>query len=193
MSRIASRDLSSGVERLRPIQFHTSILIHSFIFLGWRLPFILQWVWPVPLFIGVYLAPESPWWLVRKQRNEDAKIMLARLSNSSEATQQHLDQKIAMMIYTTEMEKASTEGTSYLDCFRGDNLRRTEIVSLQVFVGKPTAKTDYILGRSVVLRRLGNPMVVRKPSDRAGRSVVSTWRVASICIDLADLTRSPLV
>lgn len=33
-----------------------------------------------------------------------------------------------MMVYTTEFEKAQTAGASYIDCFRGTNLRRTEIV-----------------------------------------------------------------
>lgn len=33
-----------------------------------------------------------------------------------------------MMIYTTELEKANTEGANYIDCFRGVDLRRTEIV-----------------------------------------------------------------
>lgn len=43
--------------------------------LGWRLTFVLQWVWPKPLFIGVYLGPESPCNAVRWD-----KIELARRS-----------------------------------------------------------------------------------------------------------------
>ncbi len=34
------------------------------------------------------------------------------------------------MVYTDEMEKQVAEGTSYLHCFRGTDLRRTEIVCL---------------------------------------------------------------
>lgn len=33
---------------------------------AYRIPFAVQWVWPVPIIIGVALAPESPWWHVRK-------------------------------------------------------------------------------------------------------------------------------
>lgn len=29
--------------------------------LSFRIPFALQWIWPVPIIIGVALAPESPW------------------------------------------------------------------------------------------------------------------------------------
>lgn len=35
-----------------------------------------------------------------------------------------------MMRHTNELEKEVTEGTSYLDCFRGTNLRRTEITCI---------------------------------------------------------------
>jgi SP family general alpha glucoside:H+ symporter-like MFS transporter len=35
-----------------------------------------------------------------------------------------------MMIYTNEFEKSNTSGTSYLDCFKGTDLRRTEIVCM---------------------------------------------------------------
>lgn len=28
---------------------------------SYRIPFAIQWVWPIPIIIGVLLAPESPW------------------------------------------------------------------------------------------------------------------------------------
>lgn len=31
------------------------------------------------------------------------------------------------MVHTTELEKEMETGSSYLDCFKGTNLRRTEI------------------------------------------------------------------
>ncbi|KAI7085903.1 sugar porter family MFS transporter [Hortaea werneckii] len=52
--------------------------------LGYKIPYGLQWIWPVPLIIGIALAPESPWWLVRKGRNEDAKKQLLRLTSRSQ-------------------------------------------------------------------------------------------------------------
>lgn len=30
---------------------------------SYRIPFALQWMWPVPLIVGICFAPESPWWL----------------------------------------------------------------------------------------------------------------------------------
>ena len=95
---------------------------------SWRLPFVLQWVWPVPLFLCAYFAPESPWWLVRKGRLEEAKDNLRRLSTEQTSIDEKLEQNVAMMVHTSALEAAETRGASWLDCFRGVNLRRTEIV-----------------------------------------------------------------
>jgi SP family general alpha glucoside:H+ symporter-like MFS transporter len=105
---------------------------------GYRIPYALQWIWPVPLIIGIYLAPESPWWLVRKERIEDAKRQLQRLTSPKD-TNFNADETISMMVHTNELEKATTAGTSYRDCFKKTDLRRTEICAvvwvIQAFCG----------------------------------------------------------
>ncbi|KAJ6149303.1 Major facilitator superfamily domain general substrate transporter [Penicillium samsonianum] len=97
---------------------------------SYKIPYGLQWMWPVPLFIAIYLAPESPWWLVRKNRDEDAKKALLRLTNPDRNVDFNADETIAMIRHTTDLEAKLSEGASYLDCFKGANLRRTEIVCL---------------------------------------------------------------
>lgn len=47
---------------------------------------------------------------------------------SSKQPNFNLDETIAMIEHTNEMEKVAKEGTTYMDCFRGIDLRRTEIV-----------------------------------------------------------------
>ncbi|OAA47979.1 Sugar/inositol transporter [Cordyceps fumosorosea ARSEF 2679] len=96
---------------------------------GYKIPFALQWVWPLPLMIGIWLAPESPWWLVRKNRLDDAKRSLQRLTTRNSGVEFHPDETISMMIHTNEMERRIREGTSYFDLFKGINRRRTEIVT----------------------------------------------------------------
>lgn len=101
--------------------------------LAWRLPFALQWVWPVPLMIGTYFAPESPWNAVRRGKMELARKSLLRLTPDSPDKEQKADSTLAYIQYTTKLERAESEGSSFLDCFRGVNLRRTEIVSIPLY------------------------------------------------------------
>lgn len=97
---------------------------------SYRIPYALQWMWPVPLIIGIAFAPESPWWLVRKGRHEEAKKSLLRLTSKEHGTDFDADETIAMMAHTTALEKKTTSGATYLDCFKGHDLRRTEIVCM---------------------------------------------------------------
>src|SRR5215471_3664267 len=39
---------------------------------AYRIPFAIQWAWPIPLFAVLWFAPESPWWLVRRNRTDEA-------------------------------------------------------------------------------------------------------------------------
>lgn len=123
------------------------------------LPWCIQWVWPVPLMIAIFFAPESPWWLVRRGRLEQAEKAVEQLAAVHEAGQAHetvsslfpstpkaahlvsclcplpliaaqLTRQVAMMVRTNQLEMEVTEGASYLDCFRGANRRRTEISML---------------------------------------------------------------
>ncbi|KAK8096689.1 sugar transporter [Apiospora kogelbergensis] len=85
---------------------------------------------PPPLIVGIYFAPESPWWLVRKGKLEDAKRSLLRLTSKRQDSDFDADETVAMMVHTTALEAKITKGASYLDCFRGTDLRRTEIVCM---------------------------------------------------------------
>lgn len=95
---------------------------------GYKIPFALQWMWPLPLIIGIWFAPESPWWLVRKDRLEDAKRALNRLTSRQSNVSFNADETISMMVHTTELEKAINATAHYQDCFKGTDLKRTEIV-----------------------------------------------------------------
>ncbi|KAL3464503.1 general substrate transporter [Aspergillus heterothallicus] len=95
--------------------------------MGWRLPFIIQWIWPIPLIVGTYFAPESPWNSVRRNKDEEARTSLHRLYQDMPEREQRVEQTLAYIKYTTEMEKLETADASFLECFKGTNLRRTEI------------------------------------------------------------------
>lgn len=97
---------------------------------AYRIPYALQWMWPLPLAIGIFFAPESPWWLVRKGRTDDAKKSLLRLTSRTHESDFDADETVAMMVHTTALEEKTTSGASYWDCFKGHDLRRTEIVCM---------------------------------------------------------------
>ena len=103
---------------------------------AWQLPYYLQLMWP-PILGGLILfAPESPWWLVRRGRYEEAKKSLHRLTNHKEATGFDADQSIAMMKHTIEMEaQVSTRHVTGRDTrlttyFRSPKARATSTVSV---------------------------------------------------------------
>lgn len=101
----------------------------------------LQWMWIPFVFTIAYFAPESPWWLVRAGRIDEAETSLRRLAGKSHNKAEDAQRTIALLKHTNELEKTITAGTSYLDCFRGSNLRRTEIACIawlcQQFCGSP--------------------------------------------------------
>ena len=96
---------------------------------SYRVPYAVQWIWPIPIMIVAFIAPESPWWLVRHGKIDQARAALLRLT-SKKNTSFNVEDTLAMMIHTNELEIQQTAGTSYLDCFKGVDLRRTEVTCI---------------------------------------------------------------
>ncbi|KAF2672091.1 general substrate transporter [Microthyrium microscopicum] len=86
-------------------------------------PFAAQWVWVLVILIGLPFAPESPWWLVRKGRFDEAERSLESLA----APGTDVKPTLAMIIETDRFEHELESGSTYWDCFRKVNIRRTEI------------------------------------------------------------------
>lgn len=108
---------------------------------GYKIPFTLQWMWPVPLIVGIFFAPESPWWLVRHDRIDEAKRSLHRLTTKHEEISFNANETISMIIHTNKAEKDAQEGMSHMDMFRGTNLRRTEVVCVTWMIQAATGST----------------------------------------------------
>ena len=109
---------------------------------SYRVPYAIQWIWPLPIMVATFFAPESPWvsflvrrrqdrtnslqWLVRHGKLDEARAALLRLT-SKKNVNFNVEDTLAMMIHTNELEIQQSSGTSYWDCFKGVDLRRTEI------------------------------------------------------------------
>jgi SP family general alpha glucoside:H+ symporter-like MFS transporter len=93
------------------------------------------------LIILSFLAPESPWWLVRNGKLQEAERSLKRLGGKTMEDRAH--EQVANMVRTTQLEKDLADSTGsgrWVDIFKGVDLRRTEITVfvwvLQNFSGK---------------------------------------------------------
>ncbi|KAK7699143.1 hypothetical protein SLS64_011920 [Diaporthe eres] len=92
--------------------------------IAYRVPIALQWMFPTPLAILMFLAPESPWWLVRKGRLAEAEKAVARLGRK---TRLNASESVAMMRRTVDLEKTMKE-PNLAELFKGTDLYRTLIV-----------------------------------------------------------------
>jgi SP family general alpha glucoside:H+ symporter-like MFS transporter len=68
---------------------------------------------------------ESPWWLVRSGKLKEAEHSLRRLSRKGDTADPA--KTVAMMVRTNQHELENQPGVSFFDCFKGSDLRRTEI------------------------------------------------------------------
>lgn len=129
---------------------------------AYRIPFALQWTWPLLLIPILSFAPESPWHLVRHGRLDEAKASLGRLQSSKAAKHNiTVETTLAEIVHTNNTEIELSSGTTYLDCFRGTERRRTEIACMamagQVLSGLTFAYNSTVSDACHSLRVMTDP------------------------------------
>lgn len=121
---------------------------------GFRIPFALQWFWPAWLIPLLCYAPESPWHLVRQGKLVEAEAAIGRLQSVDCPVDPK--QTLATIVYTDNLEKELSVGTSYKDCFKGFELRRTEIACIS-FMGQVMCGTAVAYNATYFYEQIGLP------------------------------------
>lgn len=95
---------------------------------SYKVVFAAEWSWPALLVMFAFLIPESPYYLVRKGKLDAASKALGRLHRGWTWIQ--VQGHIQTILHATQHEAEIDAGksSSFRDCFRGTNWRRTRIV-----------------------------------------------------------------
>lgn len=126
-------------------QLFAVLMIKAFGTLGslnaYRIPFAIQFAFPAIILIGLPFCPESPWYLIRNSKFNEALKSLLRLGYPSP------EAALADLSETITKETKTSANATYIDCFRGSDLRRTEI-AMGVFCVSQLTGVVFALGYS---------------------------------------------
>lgn len=101
------------------VNFGTSYLTSDW---AWRIPFLIQIVICALLSV-VYFLPFSPRWLIDKGREDEALEVLAKLHEST-IDDPEVKNEFQNILEEIKVERAFGNRT-FIECFRGSNLKRT--------------------------------------------------------------------
>ncbi|KAI1010011.1 hypothetical protein LB503_011408 [Fusarium chuoi] len=115
---------------------------------AFRGPFLAQLIFSVFLFIGSFLSPESPWYLVRAGKTEEARLVLQDLYGSEFEALEKLQ-----VIQQTVEEEATMASPSYISAFKGTDRVRT-LISVGVFACQHAVGIIFVLSFSTYFFQL---------------------------------------
>lgn len=125
--------------------------------MAWRIPIITQMIPPGLLLIGLIILPESPSWLLLKNRPEKAKESYIRFNGPDFDAETAI--AIAQLAINKEQEMTAGGG-SWIQCFRGSDGRRTLIICM-VYIAQQLVGVNFVGGYLTYYFRLagvGNPL-----------------------------------
>lgn len=95
---------------------------------AYQIPIAVQFIWGTIIAVGMFVLPESPRWLLMRDRHEEAKASLSKVIGQSTDSRAVLDEYDE--IYATLQKERALGGGSWIDCFRnGENKARQRILT----------------------------------------------------------------
>jgi hypothetical protein len=91
---------------------------------AWRIPLGMFYIVPSIVVAGIWFVPESPRWLLRKNRVEEARKSLQQIREGA-FTDEEIDAEFTELKVSLEQE---TEQGRFVELLKGINLKRTLIV-----------------------------------------------------------------
>jgi sugar porter (SP) family MFS transporter len=98
----------------------------------WRIPVAIQLVPGGLMFIGLFFLKESPRWLMKKGRSEEALNSLAYIRNDSE-TSEEVVKEFAEITAAIQEENVATEGMTWKECLKPSNRYRFFLAFVLMF------------------------------------------------------------
>ncbi|KAJ1325303.1 MFS transporter SP family general alpha glucoside:H+ symporter [Microdochium nivale] len=112
-------------------------------------PFATQLFFVLLLLALLPFAPETPWYLARKGKREQALAEIRKLYGSD----YDAETKLLYLEATIAEEESTNSGQCFIDCFRGTNRLRTGI-SMGVFLCQHLVGIVFVLGYSTYFFQL---------------------------------------
>lgn len=117
----------------------------------WRIPLGLFFIVPTIIAVSVFFVPESPRWLLRKGKVEDARKSLRRLRQGA-FSDEDIEDEFKELVFVLETE---TEQGKAAELFRGRNTTRTLIVVGMNFFQQAVGQAFSSQYGAVYVRSLG--------------------------------------
>ncbi|CDK28753.1 unnamed protein product [Kuraishia capsulata CBS 1993] len=155
--------------------------------MAYRGVFIPQWVFSVSCLFFAPFMPESPYYFIRKDRNEDALKSLKRLYTPTQAYQQ-----FAIMKVTYEELKLITQSSTYLDCFKKKDIKRTFTILFAFFM-QPMSGVTFISSYSTYYFQYAGWSTQRSYQLSCGGQALSITGVITSWFIIDRFGRRPLM